>query len=226
MNDYEVMILFENKPGNIIIRMLKKIDNALPYNIQCFVSKCIVRPRFGKGVFFGHGWKGYYGDVRFGDGVLISGYSIYANIHVGNYTIFAEHFRSLYFVHDYDCFSINQLMPEILGLPYIESEGAPKITNYPITEIGSDVWIGEFVTVKGGVHIGDGAVIAAQSVVTHDVEPYAIYGGVPARFIKWRFDEDKIDLMKKIKWFDWPKEKIKKNYKRLCTFDKSLVDDL
>lgn len=218
--------MFKNNPGNFAIRNLKKVYYTLPYNIQCMLSKYIVRPEFGTKCFLGHGWKGYYGDVKFGDGVLVSGYSIYANIHVGNYTIFGEHFRTLFFVHDYDCFSINNRIPEILDLPYDYCLGAPQMTNYPITEIGSDVWIGEFVTVKGGVHIGDGAIIGAQSVVMNDVEPYSIYQGAPARFIKPRFDEEKIELMKKIRWYDWPKDRIKENYKRLCAFDRSLIDEI
>ena len=102
----------------------------------------------------------------------------------------------------------------------------PKIINYSQTIIGNDVWIGEFVTVKGGIRIGDGAVIAARSVVTHDVPPFAIVAGVPARFVKWRFDKEKIELMQEIKWWDWDKEKIARNYERLCRFDGTLKNDV
>lgn len=77
--------------------------------------------------------------------------------------------------------------------------------------IGSDVWIGYEAVILSGVHIGDGAIIAAKAVVTKDVEPYTIVGGVPASPIKKRFDPDTIDKLLKVKWWDWPAEKVKEN---------------
>ena len=68
--------------------------------------------------------------------------------------------------------------------------------------IGNDVWIGYGSTILSGVTIGDGAVIAANAVVTKDVEPYAIVGGIPAKTIKYRFDEKTIDKLLKLKWWD------------------------
>lgn len=68
--------------------------------------------------------------------------------------------------------------------------------------IGNDVWIGYGATILSGVSIGDGAVIAANSIVTKDVEPYAIVGGVPAKTIKYRFDEKTIDKLLKLKWWN------------------------
>jgi len=75
--------------------------------------------------------------------------------------------------------------------------------------IGHDVWIGWNATILPGVTIGDGAIIAAQSVVTSDVEPYTIVGGNPARLIKRRFDEDAAKRLQALKWWDWPIDKIK-----------------
>ena len=68
--------------------------------------------------------------------------------------------------------------------------------------IGSDVWIGKRVIVKAGVTIGDGAVVGAGSVVTKDVPPYAVVAGVPAKIIKYRFDEDTIEKMLNSKWWE------------------------
>lgn len=62
-----------------------------------------------------------------------------------------------------------------------------------------------------GVTIGDGAVIASRAVVTKDVPPYSIVGGVPAKIIRRRFDVETIDKLLNLKWWDWPVEKIKRN---------------
>lgn len=74
--------------------------------------------------------------------------------------------------------------------------------------IGNDVWMGVDVIVMGGVHIGNGAVIGAGAVVAKDVPPYAIVVGNPARIIKYRFSKDIIEKLQKIKWWNWPDEKI------------------
>lgn len=72
----------------------------------------------------------------------------------------------------------------------------------PKTIIGNDVWIGARAIILSGVNIGDGAVIAAGAVVTKDVEPYTIVGGVPAKPIRKRFTDEQIDALIKLKWWD------------------------
>lgn len=74
--------------------------------------------------------------------------------------------------------------------------------------IGNDVWIGYEAIILSGVTIGDGAVIGCRAVVTKDIPPYTIVGGVPAKPIRKRFDEETIKELQKIKWWDWPEEKI------------------
>ena len=74
--------------------------------------------------------------------------------------------------------------------------------------IGNDVWIGCEAVILAGVTIGDGAVIAARAVVTKDVPPYTIVGGVPARPIRKRFPDAEIAQLLELKWWDWPEEKI------------------
>jgi acetyltransferase-like isoleucine patch superfamily enzyme len=69
--------------------------------------------------------------------------------------------------------------------------------------IGNDVWIGRGVKILGGVTIGDGAVVAAYSVVTKDIPPYAIAAGVPARVVRQRFPEEIVASLLRIKWWDW-----------------------
>ena len=74
--------------------------------------------------------------------------------------------------------------------------------------IGNDVWIGEGACIISGVTIGDGSVIGAHAVVTHDIEPYSIVVGVPAKKIRQRFDDETIAKLLELKWWDWPDNKI------------------
>ena len=74
--------------------------------------------------------------------------------------------------------------------------------------VGSDVWIGYEAVILAGVTIGDGAIVAARAVVTRDVPPYTIVGGVPARPIRRRFPEKDIQQLLALRWWDWPAEKI------------------
>ncbi len=77
--------------------------------------------------------------------------------------------------------------------------------------IGNDVWIGYEAVILAGVTVGDGAVIGTRAVVTKDVPPYTVVGGVPAKPIKRRFSEERIDQLLKMRWWDWPEEKIAEN---------------
>lgn len=75
--------------------------------------------------------------------------------------------------------------------------------------VGNDVWIGAKSTIMSGVKIGDGAVIGAKTIVTKDVPPYSIVVGNPGKVIKYRFNEDQIKKLLKIKWWDWTEDRIK-----------------
>ena len=77
--------------------------------------------------------------------------------------------------------------------------------------IGSDVWIGYEAVIMPGVKIGDGAVIGTRAVVTKDVPPYTIVGGVPAKSIRRRFDDVTIEKLEALRWWDWDYEKIKRS---------------
>lgn len=76
--------------------------------------------------------------------------------------------------------------------------------------IGNDVWIGFEAIILSGINIGDGAIIGARAVVTKDVPPYTVVGGVPAKEIKKRFDERTAEKLLQIKWWDWPFDKIQR----------------
>lgn len=87
------------------------------------------------------------------------------------------------------------------------------------TVIGNDVWIGNGVTIMQGVHIGDGAIIGTNALVSKDVEPYSVVAGNPARVIRKRFDEETIDFLLELKWWDWHPDKIAENVTALTVGD-------
>ena len=89
----------------------------------------------------------------------------------------------------------------------------------PPVRIGNDCWIGVRVLLQGGVTIGDGAVVLSGAVVTKDVPPYAIVGGVPAKVIKYRYDEETIDFLLRTKWWDKPIEWLRENNALLRDID-------
>jgi len=79
------------------------------------------------------------------------------------------------------------------------------------TVVGNDVWIGMEAVVLPGVKVGDGAIVAAKSVVSHDVPPYAVVAGNPAKVVKMRFDDATIARLLRVAWWDWPVDKISRN---------------
>ena len=81
--------------------------------------------------------------------------------------------------------------------------------------IGSDVWIGYEAVIMQSVTIGDGAIIGARAVVTKNVPPYTIVGGVPAKPIRMRFDERTVTELMQMKWWNWTDEKIRNNIKHI-----------
>lgn len=116
----------------------------------------------------------------------------------------------------------NHLSDAISTFPFAifgdDWSNAMKGKEYPNkgdTIVKNDVWIGYGATIMPGVTIGDGAIIATKSVVTKDVEPYAIVGGNPAKEIRKRFSEDEIKELLEIQWWDWSIEKITENVHNL-----------
>lgn len=91
------------------------------------------------------------------------------------------------------------------------------------TIIGNDVWIGNSATIMPGVQIGDGAIIASNAVVTKNVEPFSIVGGNPAKLIRQRFDEKTIAALLKLKWWNWPVDKITQYAKDIATGNTELL---
>lgn len=108
-------------------------------------------------------------------------------------------------------------------------KGAPSLTDLKLkgdTIVGNDVWLGQNVTVMPAVHIGDGAIIGANSVVAKDIPPYSVAVGNPCEVKRKRFDEDLIEYLLQIKWWDWNSEKIFKNMEALCSGDLTKIKNI
>ncbi|MEM9219324.1 MAG: CatB-related O-acetyltransferase [Cyanobacteria bacterium P01_F01_bin.150] len=86
-------------------------------------------------------------------------------------------------------------------------------TPYKPINIGNDVWIGDSVVVMGGITIADGAIVGARAVVTRDVPSYSIYGGIPAKFIRYRFPKNIRDFLLKIRWWEQDDRWLRENFK-------------
>ena len=101
-------------------------------------------------------------------------------------------------------------------------KSTPNMSDFPFkgdTIVGNDVWIGQNVTIMPGVNIGDGAIIGANSVVAKDIPAYSIAVGNPCRVVKMRFDNEMIEYLLSLKWWDWPAEKIFTNLEALTRSD-------
>lgn len=130
-----------------------------------------------------------------------------ARLTVGHFTSIAEDVRILLGGdHPLDWISTFPFRIRF-GLEGAWTDGAPRSKGDVV--IGSDVWIGYGATILSGVHIGDGAVVAAGSLVTKDVPPYAVVGGVPSRLIRMRFAEEHVHALQAIRWWEWPEERLR-----------------
>ena len=132
----------------------------------------------------------------------------YNTLKIGSFCSFARGVKfSLFGNHRMDWVSSYPFHVHITHKNFIE--GYPNIKGNII--VGNDVWIGLDSFIRAGVTIGDGAVIGACSVVAKNIPPYAIVVGNPAKIIRYRFNEEIINELLKIKWWDWPIDKIIKD---------------
>ena len=97
--------------------------------------------------------------------------------------------------------------------------GTGELPDKGNTVIGNDVWIGYEAVIMPGVQVGDGAIIAAKSVVVGDVAPYTIVGGNPAKSIRQRFDDNTIRRLLEVAWWSWDIEKITRNLEKIVAAD-------
>ena len=136
--------------------------------------------------------------------------TIYPNTEIGRYVSIAKSCEIGAFDHPIEWLSSSPIQYNMkLHFPdYKETLKQFDFERPQKTQIGNDVWIGAGVIVRKGVNIGDGAVVAANAVVSKDVPPFAIVGGVPAKLIRYRFNEETVEKLKVLQWWNLPTEKL------------------
>ncbi len=212
-----------------LILQAKKLKNAIRTKLDFFRAKlqgfpsscriekkCLVRNvKMDEYCHIGENSKVYSTCIGYGSG--ISRDSIMDSVLIGKYTTLGPDIKVITGQHPTS--KIASTHPAFysvrgqMGFTYVDktvfNETRFAKDQYKVV-IGNDVWIGSYTRIMEGVTIGDGAVVAAGAIVTRDVPPYAIVGGIPAKIIKYRFDTETIQKLIGLKWWDknqaWIKE--------------------
>ena len=184
----------------------------------CFIKNVITRPNIEVGDYT------YYDDIngadKFEEHVMHHYEFLGDKLIIGKFCQIASGIKFIMNGANHRMNSVTTYPFNIMGNGW--EKVTPKLEDLPFkgdTIIGNDVWIGQNVTILPGVHIGDGTIIGANSVVTKDIPPYHIAGGNPCKIIRKRFNEEFIDYLEEIKWWDWDEKKIFDNLEILCSSD-------
>lgn len=204
-------ILYQKIIRNKILR--QNANKKLKLGLGCGIHNV----NFGTNVFIGT--KVNLTNTQIGDHSYINSNSIIRDTSIGKFCSIASNVKIVLGSHPTHLVSTHPAF-------YANNKGFETFADktyfqeyYPVT-IGNDVWIGEDVMIPGGVKIGNGAIIASRSVVTKDVPPYAVVGGVPAKTIKYRFPKEIVDRLLKIEWWNMPDIHLKNNFLKFHEIEK------
>lgn len=177
---------------NFIIHPQARIDG---------VVDCFKKIKIGKGVIIKA--NTFFGGEEIGDFSYIGQFSYVSDkVKIGRFCSLAAGVKIYSSNHNLNSVSTYPLYAKFYHDWKLDGQGKEIL-------IGNDVWIGVNSIILPGVTIGDGAIIGAGSVVNKNIEPYAIYVGNPARFLRFRFTEGEIEQLRKIEWWNWDVNKIK-----------------
>ncbi len=197
----------------------------LGYLKNRLLAKCRFR---GKNLLIGHMAKvinchfGVYNtispyaslsNVKFGDFSYVGKNSVLMNVTVGKFSCISSEVMCGLGKHpSRDFVSIHPIFFSLQRQSQITFSSESHFDEYKPIDIGNDVWIGVRAIVCDGVKIGDGAIVGAGAVVTKDVPPYAVVGGVPAKILRYRFEAEDISYLAHFKWWDRDIQWLKENY--------------
>lgn len=191
----------------------------------CYIKNVITRPNIIVGDYT------YYDDingpVRFEERVTHHYEFLGDKLIIGKFCAIAKGIEFIMNGANHRMCSVTTYPFNIMGHGW--EKATPTLGDLPFkgdTVVGNDVWIGQNVTVMPGMHIGDGAIVAANSVVTKDIPAYHIAGGNPIRIIKKRFEDELIGYLLELKWWEWPAKKIFDNLEALCSADLEKIKEI
>lgn len=160
-------------------------------------------------------------NVEISDFSYVNSHSSIFQTRIGKFTVIGEHVTCGLAIHpSSDFVSMHPIFYSTRKQSQISFADRDYIHEFEPVEIGNDVWVGSHALLKGGVTIGNGAIIGAGSLVTRDVPPYAIVGGVPAKIIRYRFNHEQIHFLQEFKWWNKDLSWLEKNY-----FDMHNIDN-
>ena len=184
----------------------------------CFIKNIITRPNITVGEYT------YYDDIngaeKFEEHVTHHYEFLGDKLIIGKFCAIAKGIEFVMNGANHRMNSVTTYPFNIMGRGWEKCAPASKDLPYKgDTVIENDVWLGQNVTVMPGVHIGNGAIIGANSVVAKDIDPYCIAAGNPCKIVKKRFDDELISYLQELQWWNWPPEKIFTNLEALCSGD-------
>lgn len=191
----------------------------------CFIKNIITRPNITIGDYT------YYDDVngaeKFEEHVTHHYEFLGDKLIIGKFCAIAKGIEFVMNGANHRMKSVTTYPFNIMGCGW--EKCTPALEDLPYkgdTIVENDVWLGQNVTVMPGVHISDGAIVGANSVVTKDIPAYHIAGGNPCKIIRKRFDDKIISYLQELKWWDWSPEKIFRNLEVLCSGDLEQIKDI
>lgn len=210
----------------IIPKNIKNLYRLIKYKLKNPSLKISLSDNIGYKNFFGHGVRLYdhvtLNDVEIGSYTYIASRSNLSNVKIGKFCSIGPEVICGIGSHPTNLVSTHPSFFSTLGQSQIVFAKQNYFEEVKRITIENDVWIGARVTILDGVKIGNGAIIAAGAVVTKDVPPYSIVGGVPAKVIKFRFTKEEIAKLLELQWWDWNIKEIEKkaglflNVKEFC----------
>lgn len=196
----------------IISRLFSALKNGLIFNSD--IKKNVVLGKHVK-VYS----KYQLMNVQIGDYSYISYNCNIHNTTIGRFCSIGQNFISGLGIHPTQSLSTSPVFYSTLKQSGFTFSRTNLIVESKPVVIGNDVFIGANVSILSGVIIGDGAIVASGAVVTKDVPPYAMVGGVPAKIIKYRFDNQTVHSLLEIQWWDFPTERMNSIVENLFTVD-------